>query len=1293
MKQIEQIIFPLVKSHFPDFYLDEGPRFVDFVKEYYRWMNSEGEAVNASRNLLDYRNIDTTSQDFIKYFKNKYFLGIPVTSEANTQFLIKHASDIYKSKGTSRGVQLVLQGLFNQESTVYFPGDDLLKTSDGTWVKPTYLELSVSERTKQFVGKEVVGSQSNARAFLESLVRRRINGKYQEVGYLSNVRGTFQVGEFVTSVADTNLVDAPSIIGSMSKLTIVTGGANFAVGDIFDVVSSNGKQGKARVTEVSNETGRVTFIYVDALTSGGWGYSLAHANVIVSSKVLTLNNILNSNASITTFDRFETVRQPLVNIAYTTARANNFYFEPGNYIENYNSNGTVNAQAIIVVSSKTTATTGYVIVSPVSGNISTVDTTFAVRSSNVANASFNASLVGVSFNSFTATSYSSVFNSNFTTTYNNVYTSSFTGTFTNQFSGVYANNWTRVIGQNIFTAAYTGSWTAAYTGVYSSAYNSTVTTSFSGSYAGFYIGNPYSGTVFTGGSAFTGGSVFTGGLFTAPYSQLGFVGTYGTAAVYTSLPGPGSTSFTGGFVGAFTSTYTQAFSGVYASNFTDSYTSSWVAGFTGAFSPLFTGSFSGNYVSSFSRNYTGLYTGSFSQQFTVAYTNDFTRSFSGQFTGSFALSYTGSYTNSTRINTVSSHPFSNGDLVRYEVLTGNTAITGLSAGAAYYVVNAISGSTALSLSDTLGGSALTLTTGSNETGHVLTKTLGSAVITAYADRTATGNTVGSNVSFIVSSFNALTGVANVTNIIQTLQPHAFQNNMIVRYTTEPGNTAVSGLSINGEYYIVNTALSSFQLALTSDGTPIDLTSGISEVGHLLTQETGFLGVTDLSSNGFIVTPYANVTGLTTNTHATVANVSTGTGAGFKIGLLTDVESVFLSPDFLSSKNTGNVVFHSVRLDGSNSNAAGYGFVKFPGASINTILLDALRFDATTIGSIATITGVNPGQDYNVDPFVTVVDTYVSGYGKHDYTMQVANVVGSFVVGEQIQQTYDLPATQLTVNTFSGTYANGTTATTFVLEEFVYQSNSTANVAASGFVLEAGISGGSGTLKIANVTGTFVTTTNATTLLKGLSSGSTSNVSAASLTTYATTARALIKEGSNTSVLQLKRINLENTFLTSSAIIGRSSGTTANVVTIDQNMQTLAVGLNANIVANVQTANNTVKRLSVYDSGFGYIDQETVTLTKEDSIFTVTAIAELEKQGVGAGFYSSTQGFLDSDKKLQDNEYYQEYSYEVQTKIPFDKYFEVLKQVTHVAGTKAFGKVTSLSVVNASMTVINNIVIS
>lgn len=1063
MRQIEKLISPLVQSHFPEFYKDEGARFIDFVKQYYVWMESSGQAVQASRNLLNTRDIDKTAPEFINLYKQKYLNGIPISSTANTQLLIKHAQDFYKSKGTSAGIELVIRSLFDKPATVYLPSSDLFKTSHGTWVKPIYLELSVSERTKQFVGREIVGNSSGAKAFLESLVRRRVGTKYLEVAYLSNLRGDFNTGEYITTTSNTEIKDAPKMIGSMTTLTTQVGGANFAVGDIFDVTSSNGKQGQARVTGISNQTGKVNFIYVDALTSGGWGYSIAHANVIVSTKVLTINNVNNANAVITQFSDSERVVQSLINVAYTTARGNNALFEPGAIVENFANDGSVNANGVIVATSKTNSTAGYMVIAPNIGNLLETDTTISIRAATTTTAAFNA-LTGVA--------------------------------------------------------------------------------------------------------------------------------------------------------------------------------------------------------------------------------------------------------NSTEIiTTVSPHGFSNNTLIRYQVLTGNTAITGLSSGAAYYVVNAASST--LQLSNTLGGAAVGLTAGLSETGHQLVTTSGTAVATSNNDRTASGTVVGSN--------------------------------------------------------------------------------------------TGFIGVVDQSSNGFISTPYANLVGLTSNTTATIANTSTGSGAMFTISLLTDTENVFLSPDFVGKNNTQNVVFSTIGLGGFNSGNAlaygtnvafnansavvggtgagtnnvitissaadyaantpvryyvdsgntaiggltnntvywtdqsntttislkatksgsrialtqgatqsghhlvgplremstgdvafnGFGFVKFPGSNIDSILLDCLRFDATTIGSIAAIAGLNPGSEYNTDPFVVVQDTYVSGYGKRDYKMSITPIQGAFIYGEQIQQTYSRPAVQLTVNTFSGTAANGTATSTIVLREFVYQSNTTTanTVVASGYVLEGSLTAGAGSIKLYDVTGTFANTTNANTKLKTISSGATANIQAASVTTYATTARAIVKEVANTTFLKLKRINLENTFQPGSIIVGRASGATATVVSVDQDSATIPVGLNAVIGANVQAANNVVTSLAVADSGFGYINKETVILTKQGSDYQVTATVSTEHQGRGLGFFSSTRGFLDSDKKLHDNDYYQEYSYDVRTKIPFDLYVDILKKLTHVAGTKAFGTVDASSTLDLNMTAINSIVIT
>lgn len=966
MKSIEPIISPLVKSHFPEFYLDEGPKFVDFVQQYYTWMETENQALNVSRNLFDYKDIDQTSDQFVQYYKSKYLNAFPLTTVSNTQMVVKHSLDYYRSKGTSRGIELVIRGLFDEPAQVFYPSTDLFKTSHGTWVKPTYIELSVTERSKTYVGRQIVGADSGATAFVESLVRKRVNSKYIEVAYLSSVVGDFQTGEYITTTTDLNLAGAPSVVGSLTTLTVVAGGANFAVGDIFNISSSNGKQGKARVTEVNNETGKVYFTYVDPLISGGWGYSIAHAKVIIASKMLSLTNIQNANANIDTFSLFETLSQNLVSITYDTARPDNSNYAVGGVIENYYANGVVAANAIIVTSTTTTNTSGTIVIAPQTGNVSTVDSVFAVR------------------------------------------------------------------------------------------------------------------------------------------------GT-GTQATFNANSG-------------------------------------------------------------------------------VANTTEF-------------------------ITTTSPHPFVNGDIVVYSTLTGNTALTALSQGAAYYIKGA--NSTALQLTDTANGTAINLTAGLNQAGHVLTKSLGSGVITGYTNRTATGNVMGANAQYV--------GVVDIT------QP-------------------------------------------------------------------------------FITTPYANIVGSITNTTATVANVGTGTGATFSLSLLTDTESVFLTPDFLHSNNTQNVVFSTVNLNGNNTGAplqygsptllstgesayGGFGFVKYPGSNMDSTLLDCLRFDATTIGSIATIVGVNPGNDYNVDPFTIVADTYVIGYDHHDYNMNITPLTGAFVYGEKIQQTYDSPALQLTVNNFSGTTANGTVSTTVLVGEKVYQSYANGSDRAFGLVIEAGISGGSGTVKLSNITGTFVPTTNTSTKMKSQTSGGLANISATAVTTFATTARAIVKEVANTTYLKLKRINLENTFQEGSTIVGTVSGATATIDTMGEDLDTLPVGLNANIVANVQVSNNTVKSLAVYDSGFGYVDQETVTLLKDDSVFEVTAIVGLGKQGIGEGFFSSTRGFLDSDKKLHDNDYYQEYSYEVITKIPFDKYIDVLKQITHVAGTKPFGRVEATSKIDTPATIINSITIS
>jgi len=49
---IEKKISNFVESQFPQFYLEDGPTFVLFVKAYYEWLESKGQAINQARSLF-----------------------------------------------------------------------------------------------------------------------------------------------------------------------------------------------------------------------------------------------------------------------------------------------------------------------------------------------------------------------------------------------------------------------------------------------------------------------------------------------------------------------------------------------------------------------------------------------------------------------------------------------------------------------------------------------------------------------------------------------------------------------------------------------------------------------------------------------------------------------------------------------------------------------------------------------------------------------------------------------------------------------------------------------------------------------------------------------------------------------------------------------------------------------------------------------------------------------------------------------------------------------------------------
>lgn len=268
-----------VESQFPAFYREDGPAFVSFVKAYYQWLEQSDQALGKSRNLFNTRDIDSTSVDFIEHFKKKYFADIPTAIQGDRKFLQKHILDIYRSKGSEEGVKLLFRLLFNEDVKVYIPSQDILKASDGIWVEPKYFEISNNPLNYLYQQKYVTGSTSGATAFVDNYKRVFIDDKIVHTLFITNISGTFSVGEQLICEG-VSIDDAAYILGSPENFTI-----NFAtpaqpVGDVFQ---SDYVDGRSRISGFVAETYNVTDGFINfVLKSGGTKVS-ALANISITT--------------------------------------------------------------------------------------------------------------------------------------------------------------------------------------------------------------------------------------------------------------------------------------------------------------------------------------------------------------------------------------------------------------------------------------------------------------------------------------------------------------------------------------------------------------------------------------------------------------------------------------------------------------------------------------------------------------------------------------------------------------------------------------------------------------------------------------------------------------------------------------------------------------------------------------------------------------------------------------------------------------------------------------------------
>ena len=577
-----------------------------------------------------------------------------------------------------------------------------------------------------------------------------------------------------------------------------------------------------------------------------------------------------------------------------------------------------------------------------------------------------------------------------------------------------------------------------------------------------------------------------------------------------------------------------------------------------------------------------------------------------------------------------------------------------------------------------------------------------------------GFTVGDTVSFINEGTGGTGGAARVQTIVKTA--NVFTQSEIIN-TFKDDLLSASGFTDPWTSFTVNNHISSN--STTTFTVPFDGLSGDTPKSGDFIAEFG---------SGESITLYTPGT----SKFGTVVDANS-TSITYALGSIDFEKTHSADPTLNNFADDDAITIFDLTKDSSgsakSSNSHNAAFVATggtfningtPTANTSNTYHGAGTFTESEIGGIRSIQVLSSGQGYTSSPVVSVANNEIEAYNAAEYKVgansifvnlanSIANTFTSNtlvknasnnafgVVLDFIDANTDLVATGNTTLRIQMTSANSFSAAD-ILTAYNRSDNSpvgigdfgTANVSSDGVTatftqaahgFEQGdrivVSGASGTdTAVYNNNHTIDSVTNTSTYVVTLPSDPTDNdkdsVTVRLINTANVAYERMLTEDSAETQIQLE----SNGFVIVESGIDESNAVFAN---------TGVPGNNA-IIQISQIAIGAIQSVVVSNFGAGFTSAPTINASaKGDGNATLTgnlgALAEYE------GYFDGNFGLLSTTNKLQDNYYYQDFSYVIKTDVDVATYRDKIVELVHPAGMALFGEVSMIA--NTSIRLFND----
>lgn len=137
----------LVRSQLPEFVTSDYPKFVEFLKAYYEFVNQD-----YSPRIESLRDADNTSQELLGFLRRELLKNFP-TSYINDRKLINTIRELYTRKGNLDSIKLLFKLFFNDSVIIRQPGTQIIRASDGKWSQ--YYAITVSQINWDLIAADI----------------------------------------------------------------------------------------------------------------------------------------------------------------------------------------------------------------------------------------------------------------------------------------------------------------------------------------------------------------------------------------------------------------------------------------------------------------------------------------------------------------------------------------------------------------------------------------------------------------------------------------------------------------------------------------------------------------------------------------------------------------------------------------------------------------------------------------------------------------------------------------------------------------------------------------------------------------------------------------------------------------------------------------------------------------------------------------------------------------------------------------------------------------------------------